>query len=100
MIKKRVTFSTAAIVINTTKASTAIVSTFISRGSIDFCAVLGFISPPAVTTSRISGIYHAVWDFNIARTARSSERAGNEESSDQEEESLELLGHCFEGGGY
>jgi len=64
-----------------------------SRVSIDFEAALGFISPPAVAFSRVNGMDHTVFNFDVARLAWSSEGAGNEESSDKEE-SLELS-HFF-----
>jgi len=94
LVESSITFSTAAILIDTTKAGATVVSTLSSRGGIDFCAALSVISPPAVTISGISGIDHAVIYFNIARLAGTSEGADNEESSNKEE-SLELS-HFFE----
>ena len=93
LVKSRVPFNTATVVINTAQARGAVVRALGSRGSIDFNAALSVITPPAVTLSRVSGKGHAVIDFFVARLAwTDSDRAGNEESSDKEE-SLELLSH-------
>ena len=78
LVVKRITFSAAAILINTGKARGAVISTLTSRSSIDFDAASSVISPPAVTFSRVKGISHAVFCLNIARLAGTSERASNE----------------------
>ncbi len=70
LVEGRVTFSTAAIVINTCEAIGAVVSALGRRRSEDFNAALSVITPPAVTLSRISGISHTVGLLNVARLTR------------------------------
>ncbi len=93
LIERRVTFSAAAIVIDTCEALGAVVSALGRRRSEDFNTALSVITPPAVTLSRVSGVGHTIGFLLVARFARGgSNRTGNEKSSDKEE-SLELS-HC------
>jgi len=79
LVKKRIAFSAATIIINTSKAQKAIISAFSSRTSEDFKAALSVITPPAVTASRIKGICKAIFRFNIARLARGSSEGADDE---------------------